>query len=327
MNRIMATLIVLALMTGCATAFAETPAAGWTTEIVPRFATVEEGQQLMREITLYHEQINEKTLAFLLQQKGGTLEEYIDYSAEQVLEFTPADEQRIRDALGWLHQALENHGLQLPDPGVITFVKSTGYEANEATAYTSEGNIFLSEIMFDPEVFDDDFFCENLMHEISHCLSRMFPEYRKTLYSLIHFTVLDEDIDIPQVIWKQIIANPDVEHHNSTAVFTINGEKRECYLVYLTDDVFEKEGDNFFKNGYTGIVPVGTTEIYRIVEVKDFWDVLGRNTYYVDDPEEAMADNFSYALMDLDLGYEDYMNPEIAEGIIDYLKRGDGAAE
>ena len=53
-----------------------------TTKINAHFATVEEGEELMRNRKLYHEQINEKNLAFLLQKKGGTLEEFIDYAAE-----------------------------------------------------------------------------------------------------------------------------------------------------------------------------------------------------------------------------------------------------
>ncbi len=156
---------------------------------------------------------------------------------------------------------------------------------------------------------------------LSHCLSRLFPEYRKALYSLIHFRVLDEDIDLPQEIRDVIVANPDVEHHNSTAVFTINGIKTECYLVFLTDTVFEKPGDMFFTGMYTGIVPLGETRIYREDEVEDFWDVVGRNTDYAEDPEEIMAENFSFAIEKLDNGEKEYSNPEILEGIIDYLKQ------
>lgn len=93
----------------------------------------------MRNRTLYHEQINESNLAFLLQKKGGTLEEYIDYAAEQVLPFTEEDEKAINDALDWFQQELESNGLELPDPGPITYVKSTMQEALGAGGYTSEG--------------------------------------------------------------------------------------------------------------------------------------------------------------------------------------------
>ena len=146
---------------------------GWTTEITAHFATVEEGQQLMRGRTLFHDQIAESTLAFFLQRKGGTLDEYIEYSAEQVMEFTPEDEQRVNDTLAWLQELLERHSLQLPDPGEITIVKSTGEEALGSAGYTSGGAIFLGWFAFNPEYYTDDMFRELFVHELSHCLSRL----------------------------------------------------------------------------------------------------------------------------------------------------------
>ena len=131
MKRILAALIILTLLFSVTAVHAESDAAAapWTTHLTAHFATVEEGQQLMRERTLFHAQIAEGTLGFFLQRKGGTLEEYIEYSTEQVMEFTPEEEQRVNNALAWLQDMLERHGLTLPDPGEITFVKTTSQEA------------------------------------------------------------------------------------------------------------------------------------------------------------------------------------------------------
>ena len=323
MKRLLSVLTILVLLSCLAASFGETAPAEtvWTTKITAHFASVEEGQQLMRERTLFHKQIREHALAFLLQKKGGTLEEYIEYSAEQVMAFTPEEEQRVIDTLDWLQDLLERHGLQLPDPGPITFVKSTGLEVSGAKGYTSEGCIFASRDAYSRELYSDEKFRLLITHELSHCLSRMFPEYRRALYSLIHFTLLDEDIEVPEEILNQIIANPDVEHHNSYATFTIGGKKQDCYLVFLTDSVFEKPGDSFFDGIYSGVVPLDGSALYRVEEVDDFWDVVGLNTDYVEDPEELMATNFSYALTDLDKGFEEYESPEILEGIIEYLKK------
>lgn len=322
MKRILTVLTVFALLLGLSAAYAEsapleTP---WTTKITARFATVEEGKRLMRERTLFHNQISEQMLPFFLQKKGGTLEEYIEYSEAQVMEFTLEEMQRVNDTMDWLTAQLEKHGLMLPDPGEIMFVKSTCQETLGAAGYTSEGNIFLAWFVYTPQYYTDEMFRELVVHELSHCLSRQYPEYQEALYSLIHFTLLDQDIEVPEEIRNQIIANPDVEHHNSCATFTINGEKKDCYLVFLTDSVFEKPGDTFFSGMYSGIVPLDGSRIYRVEEVEDFWDVVGRNTDYVEDPEEAMATNFAYAITNLDHGFEGFANPEILEGIIDYLK-------
>lgn len=326
MKKLIALVLSLCMLACMLPAMAETaaeaPAVARTTRIQARFATVEEGQRAMRNRALYHEQINEANLEFLLQKKGGTLEEYIDYAAKQVEAFTEEDEKVINDALDWLQQQLESKGLTLPDPGPITYVKSTMKEGEGAGGYTSEGNIFLSDLVFLAAPVAPEYMREYVVHETFHCLSRLFPEFRKEMYALIGFRVLDEDIDIPQNLKDQFVANPDVEHHNSVATFTINGEKKDCYLLFMTDDVFEKPGDKFFDHKYTYIVPVGESTGYRADEVPDFWDVVGRNTDYAEDPEEAMASNFWYAIQHLEDGYADFKNPEILEGIVDILKAG-----
>ena len=328
MKRLLAVLAALALLLGCAAVYAESAAAEtvWTTTFTAHCATVEEGQQLMRGRTLFHDQIREKCLAFLLQRKDGTLEDYIEYSASQVMEFTPEEEQRVNDVMAWLHDTLEAHGLQLPDPGTVTFVKSTGQEALGSAGYTSGGAVFLAWFTYAPEYYTDQMFRELVVHELSHCLSRLYPEYRQALYSLINFTVVDQDFDVPEEIMEQIVANPDVEHHNSYATFTINGEKKDCYLVFMTEDTFENPGDTFFSGMYSGVVPLDGSAVYKVgaigelCEVDDFWEVVGENTYYVEDPEEVMATNFAYALTWLDDGYDSFASPEILEGIVDYLK-------
>lgn len=173
---------------------------GGTTLIKAHFSTVEEGRKLMQNRTLFHSQIREKSLEFFLQKKEGTLEEYMDYSEDQVLPFTPEEEQRVNDALAWLQNQLERHDLLLPNPGEITFVKSTGQEASNAEGYTSGGAIFLSQFIYSPELCPEEDFRDTVIHEIFHCLSRQFPEYRQAMYSLIHFTVMDEEIDVPEMI-------------------------------------------------------------------------------------------------------------------------------
>ncbi len=285
------------------------------------FATIEEGQQLMRERTLFHEQISKETLPFFIQSRKGSLEDYIEYSAEQVMEFTPADEKRVKDTLSWLQEQLDNNGLQLPDIGPITFVKTSCEEALGSAGYTSEGTVFLGWFTFTSEYYTDEMFKELVVHELFHCLSRLNPDFRQEMYSIIHFNILDHDIDIPDEISRQIIANPDVEHHNSYATFTIDGEKKDCYLVFLTDSIFKKPGDTFFNGMYSGIVPLDGSKVYRIEEVDDFWEIVGHNTDYAEDPEEVMATDFAYAITRLDTGYEEFENPEILEKIIAVLKK------
>lgn len=320
MRKILALLLVLALLTGCAALAEPAPAPdGWTTEITAHFATVEEGRQLMRDRTFFHNQINEYALEFFLQRKGGTLEEYIEYSEDQVQAFTPEEEERINEALSWLHDLLEDHHLRVPDIGPVTFVKTTCMEALGTAGYTTGGTVFLHGIALSPDIYSDQAFRTLLVHELSHCFSRKSPEYRRGLYSLVGFTVADHEFDLPDEIRNRFIANPDVERHDSYATFTIGGEKKDCFLAFMSDAVFENPGDTFIMGMYSAVVPLDGSGVCRTDDVEDFWETVGRNTAYVEDPEELMATNVAYALVSLEQGYESYQTPELLEKIIAFL--------
>ena len=80
MRKILALLLAFALLTGCAALAEPAPAPdGWTTEITAHFATVEEGRQLMRDRTFFHNQINEYALVSL--EQG-----YESYQTPELLE-------------------------------------------------------------------------------------------------------------------------------------------------------------------------------------------------------------------------------------------------
>lgn len=67
----------------------------------------------------------------------------------------------------------------------------------------------------------------------------------------------------------------------------------------------------------------GSDTYYTPEQAENFDEIFGTNTDYVIDPEECMADNFGYTLaygMDGPKG-DGYPNPEIIEGIMDFLCR------
>ena len=71
-------------------------------------------------------------------------------------------------------------------------------------------------------------------------------------------------------------------------------------------------------------MPIDGSDIYYTPEqAENFDEVFGTNTDYVIDPEECMADNFSYALTYGMSGPDGkgYPNPEIIEGILEILSK------
>ena len=127
-------------------------------------------------------------------------------------------------------------------------------------------------------------------------------------------------------IQNRILANPDVEHIDNYAEFTINGEKRNCELLMFYsktwEEAYAEAGDEatFFDFHEEVLVPIDALDTYYLAEeASDFWDVVGRNTDYVIAPEECMADNFGYALV-YGLDGKDYQTPELIADILDALR-------
>ena len=61
----------------------------------------------------------------------------------------------------------------------------------------------------------------------------------------------------------------------------------------------ENEYATFLKYNKSVLVPIDKPNTYYPIDkASDFWDVIGHNTGYVLAPEETLADNFSYSVID-----------------------------
>jgi len=201
------------------------------------------------------------------------------------------------------------------------FIKTTQLEEANG-AYTHGTQIYLGKDILEEVEHDggNDFFRYAIGHEIFHCLTRNNPEFRKDMYSILGFTIMDKDIEFPKETSDLIISNPDVEHHDSYATFEINGEKKDCVAILTTSKPFEEPGDKFFKLAETSLVPIDDLyTIYSATDATNYWDVYGKNTGYTIDPEEGLADNFGL-LMSYGLHGIDYQTPRIIETIDAYLR-------
>ena len=305
------------------------------TEIKYRFADLKEAQTLYLSNTEYFKNLTPFELEYKLNKKNATLEEYKTFGVSQMLEFTDNEKELMSKQIIDMENTLKNQNLSLPFFEEIIFIKSTQNEENGSLAYTHGTQIYLGEKFIEKmgdieQKISTKFFVNNILwHELFHCITRMNKTFRKKMYEIIHFTVMEKDFIIPESVYDISISNPDVEHHDSYATFNINGKNIDCYMVLTASKPFNKPGDSFFHCIQTCIVPIDSKgEFYLPENATNFWEIFGKNTNYVIDPEECLADNFSYAMLNNE--YEKYIgikmkelnfkNPEIIEKIINYLK-------
>lgn len=295
-----------------------------------RFADADEGASLLLSNRDYYEHLSQNDLNYRMQKLDATLEELEAFTATQVLSFTDEEKAAIDDAMALIEAICAERGYALPATDGIVFVKTTMAEECNAGAYTHGTEVYLGEHYMAYALSDNPLkvqvFRRIMAHELFHCLTRNHPDFRADMYGLLGFTVVDEDYPFPQSIWDVVISNPDVEHHNSYATFDIGGRSVDCTVVFTTAP-FEKPGDSFFDDKVTGLIPIDDlSTMYTSEDASNFWDIFGRNTDYVIDPEEGLADNFSFTII-YGLDGRDYDTPELIESIDAYLKGRPAAAQ
>lgn len=293
--------------------------------LVYGFADAKEGAAFIKGNKDYLEGLTQNDLDFRMQKKDATLEEYIAFAEQQVLDFTEKEKEGISACMQKVADICTENHYTLPEIEEITFIKTTMREESGAAAYTHGTQIYVGEGLvsfFSSEAqWARDYATTILVHELFHCLTRNDARFREDMYGIIGFHIQEEEFVFAPKVREQMLSNPDVGNHNSYATFRIDGQDRECVVVLASTKPFEKPGDNMFSLMMVGLVPIDDLSVmYPSDSAENFWEVFGRNTDYVIDPEEALADNFSYAIMYGETGMN-YKSPEIIKGICDYLRK------
>ena len=182
-----------------------------------RFASKDEGQQLIKNSS-YYNRLTQMDIDWRAKKQNASLAELITMAQDNVLDFTDADKDLVIQAVKFIESRLDKFDSQLPLPPEIIFVNTTMEDEGSAGAYTSGNMIVLNQSCIVYPYIE-----ELIAHELFHCITRHSPEFRQKMYSLIGFTVMDHDIELPERIKRVQMANPDVEHIDNYAEFTING--------------------------------------------------------------------------------------------------------
>lgn len=270
------------------------------------FASIDEGRELLGREDEYTDKWSEFDIQSRLQNKKGTKEELVTLGKQQVLSWTQEEQDKISEMIKTIDLKMAEQGIVLPLPDRIPLIKSTLKEEGGAVGYTRLNYIVLRQDVIHME---DDFMIKLILHEVFHVLTRKDPIFRKNMYEIIGFTV-DNPVEYPESIADLRITNPDA--HASDSYISLKDQQDNdidvimvlyankpyesgIFFQYLTIGFMEVTGKPSDK---TAKIIDGEPVIYSIEEIEGFMDKVGMNTQYIIDPEEIMADNFAYAVMD-----------------------------
>lgn len=288
-----------------------------STGIPYRFATQAEAQMLITDIDQHTNNLNQFDLNVRLQTQNARKSQLLRLGMESTRSWSDADKAKVNKAFATIEAAIKKLKLKLSYPAEVIIMKTTMAEEGGADAYTRKNWIAIGEEAL--EKMPDEDFARLVAHELFHILTRTDLAFKKKVYDVIGFTVLDRPIVFPSDLIQKLISNPDVSQRDSYAPFTIDGQVMNCTMVIYTDQPYT-EG-TLFQYIKVGLVPLneqfiplqqnGVTTIYALEQASDFQARVGRNTGYVIDPEEVLADNFSFLIM----GKAGLPDPQIVESL------------
>ena len=235
-----------------------------------------------------------------LGRKGGTKQELLDFITAQALDWKDEAKARLTTAAEVINAEIAKEGYNLPIPEVVELLTTTMAEEGGAGGYTRDKYIVVEDHL---DKARQEWVNTLLAHELFHVLTRNNPEFRRDMYRMIGFTVTDQELEYPAALAERRISNPDVNRFDSYATFIINGKQQDCTMAIFASKPYE--GGSFFDYIQIGLLAVengkvverdGQPVIYSIDDAADFYDKVGKNTGYVINPEEILAENFSMVL-------------------------------
>lgn len=290
---------------------------------IVKFASKEKANTLLTTEDSFTKSWSSFDIDARMHKPNSTKEELFEFIKTQTREWTEEEKTKILTILHFIDQQIKDQSFNLSFLKEIYFVKTTTNEEGGAGGYTRGSYIVLKN---DVLKRSEEGLKNIVIHELFHVLSRNNPDFRKAMYELIGFNIMN-DVPYPENIKDFRITNPDAPQVDSYIQLEVDGKEKNCMMILYSKEAYSK-GDFFqYLNigflsligneiktvEYNGISPV----IYSLQEVSNFYEQVGKNTQYIIHPEEISADNFVLAL----LNKKDVPDAELVENIQKLLRK------
>jgi hypothetical protein len=239
------------------------------------------------------------------------LDEFLDFAADNAIQWTAQERKAWQSVIHDLSKAMAGLQIDLPD---VTLVKTTGAE-EFGSAYTRGAAINMAQPIASlaTEAPDVAFFL--LAHELFHVLSRFDTKLRDDMHALLGFMPF-HGFRYPLELEPYRLSNPDsFDYGGALVVRTSTGSATVVPLIQsqlALEDAIRLP--IVFDAVVIDLVAVDTTTgavlrdangdllIYGFGHT-DYVPQMSRNTDFIIQPQEAMADNFALLMQCRATGY------------------------
>jgi hypothetical protein len=236
------------------------------------------------------------------------------YLQADMANFSPEESKYVADVM---RDVFETCSRVAPDmfPDSLLLLKTHGKHYGDGVYYTRANCIIIPADVLRRR--DRSAFKSTMYHEVFHVYSRLHPEKRAELYRLIGFNTLGYDqLTLPPALAAQVLHNPDgVDFAQRIALTTPEGTIHAVPIIYSTLPGYVSDKKEFFSylefelfeikqqpdGKWLAITkPNGLSSTLNMNQVPDFFRQIRDNTTYIIHPDEVLADNFSFIMLDLD---------------------------
>jgi hypothetical protein len=282
-----------------------------------KFASTDKAKELLTQEDEFTKSWSQFDIDSRMHKKNSTKEELFSYISEQTRDWTLDEQNKIQSIIESINKQILKQDFKIDFLDEIFFVKTTADEEGGAGGYTRANYVVLKEDVITQPIGE---LKQIIVHELFHILTRNNPGFRKEMYQIIGFELMN-NVEYPANIKDYRITNPDAPQIDSYIRVKVGGQSKECMMIlYSTKDY---KGGDFFKYLNVGFMSlrgdsIKTVDykdnepvIYTFKQVTGFFEQVGKNTQYIIHPEEILADNFAFAI----LNKSGLPNPEIVDAI------------
>lgn len=239
-------------------------------------------------------------------EKMPNFEERMEMYEDNVLKWNEKEIEKIESVMSEIDKKIEKLNLNLPDE--ISIIKSNDWVESGAS-HTRGTSIVFSEGFINNS--SESHFKTVFVHELFHIYSRYNKELRDELYGIINYE-RTEELVFPEEIKDLKISNPDAVENNYYIKCLYEG-KEYCFIpvLYASEEYDISSNESFFKYVQDDMLAVEIKDgksspiyidnkplIVKKQDLENYYELIGNNTDYTYHPEETMADNFVFLVLD-----------------------------
>jgi len=245
--------------------------------------------------------------------RAELLPAYREFLKSDVASFSYAESKFVAEIINKAYSTV--HAVS-PDifPDTVRLIKTKGRHYGDGVWYTRENCIIIpaNELA----ASKNNAFITTIYHELFHVYSRLNPAKSAELYKLIGFSALGLDkLRLPSTLAQRVLYNPDgVDFAQKITLRKDDGTTLDAVPIIYSKQLGLQPGQNEFfgyvefnifpitPNGdgtfQVGVQADGFSSPLKLDALPDFYRQIKDNTGYIIHPDEVLADNFSFIMVE-----------------------------